>query len=52
MATLKQTLSITLPITIILVLLALFGNWNPTIGGLLIILAIIQGIFWKFLKWT
>ncbi len=52
MASLKQTLSITLPITIILVLLAIFGKWDSTLGGFLLLLAIIQGIFWKFVKWT
>ncbi len=52
MAGLKQILSISLPITIILVILAITGDWNDTIGGILLLLAIIQGIFWKFVKWT
>jgi len=52
MASLKQILSISLPITIILVILAIFGNWNENVGAILLLLAIVQGIFWKFVKWT
>ena len=52
MTGLKQILSISLPITIILVIMAILGDWNATLGGTLLLLAIIQGIFWKFVKWT
>ncbi len=52
MASLKQILSISLPITIILLILAIVGNWNENVGAILILLAIVQAIFWKFVKWT
>ncbi|MCK5607111.1 hypothetical protein KAR91_34830 [Candidatus Pacearchaeota archaeon] len=52
MASLKQILSISLPVTIILVIVAILGYWNATLVGTLVLLAIIQGIFWKFVKWT
>jgi len=47
---LKNTLSISLPITILLILIALLAKWDATIGGALLVLAFIQWIFWKFQK--
>jgi len=52
MASIKQILSISLPITIILFLLAIIGDWDEGFAVILLFLAIIQGIFWKFVKWT
>jgi len=52
MASLKQILSITLPITIILIIVGITSNWPSSIGGLLLFLGIVQGIFWKFVKWN
>jgi len=52
MTGLKQILSISLPITIILIIVAILGEWNEAVGATLLVLAIVQGIFWKFAKWT
>ena len=52
MASFKRILSITLPITIILIIVALALDWPSSIGGILLLLAVVQGIFWKFVKWN
>ncbi|MBL7051151.1 hypothetical protein ISS04_03230 [Candidatus Woesearchaeota archaeon] len=51
MHSLKQILSISLPITIVLLIFSFAGNWG-TVGPILLGLAILQGIFWKFVKWN
>jgi len=49
MANLKSILSISIPLTI---LAALFVTIGSDLFTGLVMLAIIQGIFWKFVKWT
>lgn len=49
---LKQVLSITLPISIVLLVLAIFGGWPDFIGATLLGLVLLQGIFWKFVRWS
>ena len=49
MLTLKQILTISIPVTIIVALFVPIGS-NLFYG--LIMFALIQGIFWKFVKWN
>lgn len=52
MASLKQILTVSLPITIVLVILAILSEWTGTIFVYLVLAAILQSIFWKFVKHT
>jgi hypothetical protein len=48
MANIKNIMSLTLPITIILLIVGFLNDW--AIRGVLVVLAAVQGIFWSFVK--